>query len=317
MSANKNSPRTVVDYPIVGIGVSVLDSICTMKRYPKQGEVVRASERREAVGGGVAVAIATAARLGSSTALIDALGDDTASTQILARLKRETVDVQWIQQHENHTASVASIWSDSETSERTIVYCPGSACEQIQWDESLTELLSTASIVHLNGRHLALCKTAIEVARRSNTLLSFDGGAYRYRDEILPVLRAAHVVVVARQFAESHCRQFLGPQVHETDSAELAAALMNDLQCKVVGVTDGARGSDWIHEGRAFHQPAEGVELAVDTTGCGDTFHGAFLHEFNQGGTVQQAAAFAARVAGMNARFIGALSDWSRQSVLP
>ena len=44
---------------------------------------------------------------------------------------------------------------------------------------------------------------------------------------------------------------------------------------KVVGVTAGVEGSYFVSKEGAFHQPSFKVEV-VDTTGCGDVFHGAF-----------------------------------------
>jgi len=46
----------------------------------------------------------------------------------------------------------------------------------------------------------------------------------------------------------------------------------------IVGITHGAEGSWFLAgEGEQFHQPAFPVEPVIDTTGCGNVFHGAFL----------------------------------------
>ncbi|MEO1530307.1 MAG: carbohydrate kinase family protein [Planctomycetota bacterium] len=302
---------------IVGIGVSVLDSICSLERFPKHGEVVRAHDRVDSIGGGITVALATAARLGSKALLIDALGDDSASDSIIKRLSDEGVETRLIERLVGETASTASIWSDLETSERTIVYCPGSACDHIEWKPLLVDTIAGASILHLNGRHPEICKRAIEVAKQHQTTISFDGGAHRYRDEILPMLRDSEVVIVARHFAACHCNSIQNSVGHEPTTAELAAILMNDLQCAIVGVTDGERGSNWVTANQTFHQPAIDTQDAIDTTGCGDSFHGAFLHGLVSGMGVRESAALAAKVASVNARSIGGLGNWSRRDVLP
>ncbi|MEL6110695.1 MAG: carbohydrate kinase family protein [Planctomycetota bacterium] len=300
---------------IIGIGVSVWDSVCSIERLPNRGEVVRAADRVDSLGGGVSVAMATAARLGSSTRLIDALGDDAAGESVVQRLEQEGVDTELIQRIAETTTSSASIWSDLETRERTIVYCPGSACDRIAWLPTMVDAIASASIVHLNGRHPEIGARAIEVAKRHQTKLSFDGGAHRYRDEIRPMLCASEIVIVARQFAECHCDRLARPVAHQAKTSELAAMMMDDLQCAIVGVTDGERGSDWVTADHSFHQEAIDSASAVDTTGCGDTFHGAFLHAINRGATAVEAAALAARVASLNAQSMGGLGRWSRSDV--
>ncbi|QDV44388.1 2-dehydro-3-deoxygluconokinase [Stieleria neptunia] len=293
---------------IVGIGVSVWDSLMLVDALPQPGSVVQAERHLEGIGGGITVAMATAARLGSSAALIDSLGEDAAGTRILQALNIEGVDTQAIVRSAGTTSSVASIWSERQSAERTIVFSPGSACERLQWTPQIEQLIARSRVLHFNGRHGDVCLQAIRVARESGVKISFDGGAYRYRPEILPMLRAADLVIVARQFAESHL-QPPSDSERRRPAMELAESLMEDLDCEIVAVTDGAAGSAWVErEGSGFHQPAISPELAIDTTGCGDTYHGAFLHGYVRGHGTRQAAELAARVASENARRLGGLA---------
>jgi len=57
-----------------------------------------------------------------------------------------------------------------------------------------------------------------------------------------------------------------------------------DMGKAAVVVTCGAEGSWWIGEGvqAPVHQPAFAVEV-VDTTGCGDVFHGAYAAAWVRG----------------------------------
>ena len=294
-------------FEIVGIGVSVWDSLMLVDSLPQPGSVVQADRHLEAIGGGISVAIATAARLGSKTGLIDSLGDDAAGTRILRALIAEGVDTQAIARHADTTSSVASIWSDKQSAERTIVFSPGSASERLQWTPQIEQLISQSNVLHFNGRHGDVCLRAIRVAKACGVKISFDGGAYRYRPEILPMLRAADLVIVARQFAQSHV-QPPSDRERRLPAAELAESLMKELDCEIVAVTDGPAGSDWVErDGSSFHQPAISPELAIDTTGCGDTFHGAFLHGYVRGQGIRQAAELAARVASDNAQGLGGL----------
>lgn len=301
-------PRSEKRFDIVGIGVSVWDTVLLIDSYPDPGSVVRAKQRVEGIGGGVAVAMATAGRLGSSVAMIDSLGDDEAAARIIAPLQRAGVDTTAITRQENETTSSASIWTDVASGERTIVYSPGSASERLCWTAEIDRLVRDARIVHLNGRHADVCLQLISFAKSVGTKISFDGGAYRYREEVLPMLRATDIAIVARQFAQAHYQRCTG-RADLLAAARLCDFLKADLSCEIVGVTDGANGSHLIDRaGESLFQPAIRPDLAVDTTGCGDTYHGAFLHGIAAGNDVKTSAEIAAEVSSQNARALGAFS---------
>lgn len=295
------------EWDVVGIGVSVWDSVMLVEHFPEHGTVCRASQCIQGIGGGVTVAVATAAVLGARTTMLDALGDDSAGVQIVDALRGFGVDTTAMIIRRGETSSSASIWSDRATSERTIVFAPGSACDALEWTSEIDSRVSRSRIVHLNGRHPEVCRRAIERAREVGALVSFDGGAYRYRDEIVPILRASDLVIVAKQFAQSHFQAVTGKSP-EVQLSQLCDFLMSDLRCRLVGVTDGAQGSAFLEAGHnTFHQPAIDPDKAVDTTGCGDTFHGAFLAEFVRGATIERAALTATEIASRNASSIGGL----------
>ncbi|MCA9137278.1 MAG: carbohydrate kinase family protein [Planctomycetales bacterium] len=293
---------------IVGIGVSVWDSVFLVDVFPNRGTVVRANRRVEGIGGGVSVAIATAARLGSTAAMVDSLGDDAAAHRIVTDLAANGVQTRGISQITGHSSSVASIWSDLKSNERTIVYSPGSASDSLRWSTAIEALVLGAKVVHLNGRHARVCEVAIRLAREVGAKVSFDGGAHRYREEIIPMLTSSDIVIVAKEFAMSHYRNRDGaedcPRLQR-----LTEFLMADLECEIAGVTDGINGSFLIQrDGDSLYQPAVETDRAVDTTGCGDTYHGGFLHAYVLGYQIDAAAELAARIASSNSQSMGALA---------
>jgi len=81
-----------------------------------------------------------------------------------------------------------------------------------------------------------------------------------------------------------------------------------DLDCLVV-ITDGANGS-WVfaNDGTQFQQPAYLLPNVVDTTGCGDSYHGAFLFGLIKGMTLRECARLASAVAALNAQQLGGRS---------
>jgi sulfofructose kinase len=176
---------------------------------------------------------------------------------------------------------------------RQIVFMPASAPEPF----FEPKLLAGARLLHINGRHENACRAAIEAAKAQNIGISFDGGAGRWRESIRDLFEASHVRVVSRDFAEK-CSG-------KTDLAEMAAALLRS-PARLLVITEGIGGSHgWTPDGVYFHKPAFKAEPLIDTTGCGDVFHGAFLHGWMSGWPLERSMEHAARLAAKNAEGLG------------
>ncbi len=73
---------------------------------------------------------------------------------------------------------------------------------------------------------------------------------------------------------------------------------------RIVVQTEGAKGSYTVTGEEEFHTPAFPVE-AVDTTGAGDVFHGAYLVGLLQGWDLRRVATFASAVAAVQCTRLG------------
>lgn len=297
-------------YDLVGIGVSVFDIVMVVDQIPSEETVVRASERAVGLGGGIAVASATAASLGGRVAFCDSLGFDPLSDSILSVLQSASVDVSCVERSPGQTASVANVMVNEDSGARTIVYSPGTTSE-LGWSNALEEMVASCGILHFNGRHLETCKRAVEVAQRNGAKISFDGGAHRYRQEILPLVKASDILIVAEHFAQSHWQaRGLAPATNNAD--QLVEFLIAEFDCSLAGVTCGEQGS-WLGTsgGDRWHQPASGTTTVRDTTvrdttGCGDTYHGAFLYAMAKGLEPRECSEVAAIVSADNTNRLGA-----------
>ena len=134
-------------------------------------------------------------------------------------------------------------------------------------------------------------------AREAGVQVSVDGGASLFQPEMRQLVPMTDICIVARDFAE----QYAG----ETDIGKAANGLLDEGPSIVV-ITDGARGS-WVYSrnGQGFHQPAFLLPDVVDTTGCGDSYHGAFLFGLLEGFDLHQSAAIASAVAALNTQNLG------------
>lgn len=176
---------------------------------------------------------------------------------------------------------------------RQIIFTPSTAPEP----DFEPTLLEQADLLHINGRHENTARTAVKHAQLKHIEISFDGGAGRFRESIRDLFDASRLRIVSRDFAEK-CS---GSQTLD----QMAAKLLTP-PAKLLVITDGVRGCHvWTPDGRCFHQPAFTANPLIDTTGCGDVFHGAFLHGWLSKWPLQRSAEHASRLAARNAEGLG------------
>ena len=284
---------------VVGVGTTTVDRLYLVPEFPS-GDGVQAPIAHAEMGGGpTSTALCVVAALGGHAVMIDRLGTEPDPRSVLSEYRSYGVDVSQIRiAGEGHTGHASVLVRQSDGA-RAITYQAGSVAElggsEIDWEE----LVPQARILHMNGRHPGAAAEAIQVAKRCGTLVSFDGGAGRFRSESIPLFSKADILIVSREFGVA--------ATGEEQPEVMLSALAGAGEAKLVGVTMGEQGS-WLHlpaSGETFHQPATIPDRIVDTTGCGDTYHGAFLHAICQGLDLRAAAVVASHLAAKNCQGLG------------
>ncbi len=283
-------------FDVIGLGASTVDLLSLVDHFPTREEVQQAQEMTIQGGGPVATALVTLARLGGRAAMIDAIGADWRGDLIVNEFERAGVCTNYLQRVTGAASATSSILVRQRDGARSIVFYPSTAPE-VPATAISPELIASAKILHVNGRHWPACLHAGRLARQQGVKVSFDGGAHRYNPEISQLVRLTDICIVARDFA----RQYTGLADIEPAAAKLLAE-----GPELVVITDGLRGS-WLYPqaGPSFHQPAFRLPHVVDTTGCGDSYHGAFLFGLVRGYALKDTAALASAVAALNAQRLG------------
>ncbi|MCK4535952.1 MAG: sugar kinase, partial [Desulfuromonadales bacterium] len=175
---------------------------------------------------------------------------------------------------------------------RTIFWHRGSArpLADRQVDVSL---IAAASVLHLDGLQVEASLAAAQIAREHGVVTVLDGGTFRDGTaELLPLID--HLVV-----SEKFARQVGGDDLHDT------LALLLQYGAKAVTITFGAQGSQTLLAGGScFNMPAFPVD-AIDTTGCGDVFHGAYIYGLLKNWPIPETVRFAAACAALKTRALG------------
>jgi sulfofructose kinase len=281
---------------LLGLGMSVLDSIQIVESFPATGGVTKVLTSAMMGGGPVPTALCAAARFGVTSGIIDRIGDDWRGDRIEEDYRRFGVSTSHLIRESGCRSSFGSVLVRQSDGERHLLFEEGDFTPLAVEDLPRTAL-AECRILHLNGRHWPACLEAAAIVRKNGGLVSFDGGANRYQARFQELLPLVDILIVARDFAE----QYSG-----SPDRERQLEALSESGAALVGITDGAAGS-WFSEknGSRFHQPAFSLPAVVDTTGCGDVFHGAFLAAFLAGESVTECARIASAAAAINATAIG------------
>ena len=253
-------------FDILGLGCAAVDDILYVPAYPPaDGKVVvRARERH--CGGLCATALVAAARLGATCAFAGALGDDDGSRFVLDTFRGESVDTRHALRRRAAGPVRSVIVVDERRRTRTIFYHLPAVLG--------ADAKSPAKEVVLGSRALLVDRFGIpgmirasRIARAAGIPVVADFESFR-----LPRFRELLALVDHLIVSDNFARQLTG--------ARTPAAAAEKLWRKdraVVVITCGARGCWFLDVSTASPQrlPAFRVQ-ALDTTGCGDVFHGAY-----------------------------------------
>ena len=284
-------PLAIVD--VVGVGLNATDALIRLPHFPAFGSKIEFTSAEMRAGGQVASAMIACQRWGLRTRYVGKVGDDSA-----AELQREEFARAGVEAHlivvPGCASQAAFILVDEGTGERTILWKrdPRLALLPAELDRSW---ITSARVLHVDGHDTAAAAVAARWARQAGFPVVAD------LDNLYPgveaLLENVDYLLASRDFPERLLR--------ETDVLKSLPLLARSYACRIAGVTLGRDGAlAW--DGEQFHYaPAYRVE-AVDTTGAGDIFHGAFIYALLQGWPLGQQLEFSCAAAALNCLATGA-----------
>jgi ribokinase len=182
---------------------------------------------------------------------------------------------------------------DQATARRSILCSRRVRPKDLTLDKADRETIQAARVLHLDGQFMPAAIQAARWAREAETKVCYDGNHPRAGlEELLPLV---DWLVVADPFPAAYAGL---PDMQKAARSLLA------LGAKVLVVTQGELGCRVWTASDHFQVPGFPVQ-AVDTTGAGDAFHGAFIYAMLQGWDLRRVAAFANAVAAFNCRTLG------------
>jgi 2-dehydro-3-deoxygluconokinase len=275
------------------------------------------ADYRQGFGGDTSNTAIAAARLGARAAYVTRLGDDAFGRMFLDLWRREGVDTSGVGIDPEAPTGIYFVAHGTRGHEFSYLRA-GSAASRMRPDDLPLGVVGSAAVLHVSGISQAIsasaCDTvfaAIEAARSAGARISYDSNL---RLKLWPLSRARAVITATIAL----CDWF-------TPSLEEAAQLS--------GVSDPRAILDWCHAGGArvvaLKMGAAGVwvstpsgrELvaghrvhAVDATGAGDCFDGAFATRLIAGDAPVAAARYANAAAALATTGYGAVAPLPRHA---
>lgn len=273
----------------------------------------------EGHGGDTSNAAVAAARQGASVGYVSAVGEDGPGESFLRMWAAEGVDAATVRRDPDAPTAVYFVTHDAR-GHHFAFYRAGSAASRYAPRDVPVDAIRAAKVLHLSGISQAIGASAcdagfraMEVARAAGVRVSYDTNL---RLRLWPARRAAAVIHEAIRLADVAL-----PSLDDAtaltglEDADAVADFYLRL-CPLVLLKLGAEGCLVAsRDGTRRRLPAHRV-AAVDATGAGDTFAGAFLARTVAGDGPLDAARYANAAAALSTTGYGAVAPIPRREAV-
>ncbi|MGH9712242.1 MAG: carbohydrate kinase family protein [Candidatus Acidiferrales bacterium] len=278
---------------VVGVGINATDTIIRLPCFPAHDSKVEMISAEVKAGGQVASAMVACRRWGLEARYVGKIGDDAAGKFQVEEMARERVESRWIRAR-GCASQTAYILVDEKTGERTVLWKRGSKIA-IQPRDLHRQWISEAKALLVDGHDTAAATRAARWARaqRMYVLGDFDN---RYPG-VEELLKYVNFVITSKDFPE----RLTG----EKDLLKSLPEIFSKFKLHLIAATLGRLGVLAWEGARFILRPGFRVK-AVDTTGAGDIFHGAFLFGLVRGMELEEILEFSCAAAALNCTAVGA-----------
>jgi 2-dehydro-3-deoxygluconokinase len=279
-----------------------------------QGE---GSHFRQGFGGDTSNVAIAAARQGARSGYLSAVGKDAFGDALLDLWTAEGVSTQTVSIDQNASTGVYFVTHD-ENGHRFSYLRAGSAASRLSLTPQSRAAIADARVLHLSAISQAIsvqmcdtCFDAIATARGAGTLVSYDTNL---RLALWPLPRARAIIKETLSLCDialpGHDDAM---QITGLDDPDAIVDAFLGYGCKLVALTLGKDGALIATPGERRQIPTLQVK-AVDATGAGDAFDGAFLAEYLRIDDPFAAGEYACIAAALSTTGYGAVAPIPRRS---
>ncbi len=284
-------------YDVLGLGCVAIDDLLFLPEYPPPDSKVPVQRRDRQCGGLTATALVAAARQGARCAFAGVLGTDELSQFVRRRFEEEGIDLSLVRRRPEARPIHSIILVDQSRHTRTIIYdLQGAYGAEPDWPEEAVIRASRVLFVDHFGMEGMIRAARIARAAGVPVVADLEHDRHPRFGELLALVD--HLIV-----SQAFAQRLTGC----ADPAAAVEALWAPGREAVV-VTCGAAGGWYLGgdspgggpAGRVRPYPAFPVKV-VNTTGCGDVFHGAYAAALARAVPLDDRIRYAAAAAALKA----------------
>jgi 2-dehydro-3-deoxygluconokinase len=295
--------------------MSAPDLICLGEPLVEFNQLPDGDVYKAGFGGDTSNTAIAAARQGTKAGYVTAIGQDRFGDLLVELWRREGVDIAGVKRDPVAPTGIYFV-THSEAGHHFHYYRAGSAASRMTPSDLPRDAIAGAKILHVSAISQAIsagaCETvsaAIDIARESGVRVCFDTNL---RLKLWSLDAAKRAIFAAVERAD-----ILRPAL---DDAQTLTGLQDPdaildrflaLGPKLVAMTMGRDGV-MLADGKSRHRIAAHRVQAVDATGAGDTFNGAFLARLIAGDLPLEAARYANAAAALKTTGYGAVAPMPR-----
>ena len=285
-----------MQFDVIVSGMMVVDILSEMPLNINKGTKHEVSKIIVQGGAPAGNAACVMAQFGLNTAFLGYKAKNTLSLIANEELNKWGVSTSLLIQKEDFQPAIAVVEVNPANGDRTVFYSLNNYTP-LQVKDINENWIKSARLVLVDGYDTLGNLELLKIAKKYNipTVLDIETGDVAILKQMMYL--GSHIIL-------------------PLEGAQLISGLSNPTDClfalsKITEgqlvITDGANGSWALEKELVIHQPAFPTKV-VDTTGCGDAFHGAYAATLLEGKSLSKRLEFASAYASIIATCFGGRS---------
>ena len=274
------------------IGNSAYDITSVVEHFPKENVKYKIQNQVECGGGSCGNAAYLLAKWNMDTYFVGLIGNDTYGKRIRDEFRTVGVNIDYLEIADDYETTTSHIIVNQENGSRTILSYHPHNREMKDIDFSIEP-----DIILLDGREYSMARKCLE--KYPNAISIID--ASNDRKDVKDLCLLCDYVVCSKDFME----KVSGIKIDNGNNLDSAFKVLEDMFDTTIIVTLEDLGSAYRNShGKIVIVPSVKVK-AIDTTGAGDIFHGAFTYGIASGWSLENTLRFANVAGAMSITKIG------------
>jgi len=280
-------------FDVLGLGSVSIDFVGKVKSWPAEGTKLPFQSFSIHDGGLVATALVAVARLGGEACFVGKLGYSEMASRAIGALVKDNVDTSLVIRTKNTEPIISFVFTNSSNGQRNIFFTRDNVQYPLPSEFPVQDWYNMTKVLLIDSESGAAGIQAAKICAQHGIPVVVD--LEQNEPHVYELMAISSHVIVSQDFAAEY--------TGNKDIRQMVTALKASPEQTII-ITRGEHGCVGLTTDDFFELPAFEVDV-VDTTGCGDVFHGAYALALARKQTPLEAARFASAAAALCATKLG------------